>query len=36
MEHTLLEQLLDFYNNDLSLELDSDTLDNFSFQQEEY
>lgn len=36
MEHTLLEQLLDFYNNDLDLELDSDTLDNFSFQQEEY
>jgi len=36
MEHTLQEQLLDFYENDLYLDLDSSTLDCFSFQQEEY
>ena len=35
MEHTIQEQLLDFYNDE-ELHLSQDDLENFSFQIEEF
>lgn len=35
MEHTLQEQLLDFYNEDEQLHLSEELLESFSFQMEE-
>ena len=36
MEHTIQEQLLDFYNGLEDLRFSQEVLENFSFQIEEY